>query len=76
MPAAPRIRDAPGPNQHTPIVALTANALAEHRAQWSAVGVTLFAAKPVNMETLIGVVAQAIDTAPARQATPARLAHA
>jgi signal transduction histidine kinase/CheY-like chemotaxis protein len=68
------IQDGGGPNANTPIVALTANALAEHRAQWAAVGVNLFAAKPVNMQSLIGVVMQALEEG--RTRTEARLAKA
>ncbi|RYF90758.1 MAG: response regulator, partial [Caulobacteraceae bacterium] len=56
--AAARIRDG-GPNAATPILALTANALAEHRAEWAAVGVEVFITKPVEMQVLLDHVAAA-----------------
>ena len=56
--ATARIR-AGGPNATTPILALTANALAEHRAQWTAVGVDTFLTKPIAMEALVERVAAA-----------------
>jgi signal transduction histidine kinase/CheY-like chemotaxis protein len=56
--AAARIRRE-GPNAATPILALTANALAEHRAEWAAVGVEVFITKPVEMQVLLGHVAAA-----------------
>ena len=57
--ATQAIRLGGGLNASTPVVALTANAMAEHRAQWAAVGVHRFAAKPVNMQVLIDVVIEA-----------------
>jgi signal transduction histidine kinase/CheY-like chemotaxis protein len=57
--ATEAIRKGAGPNASTPVVALTANAMAEHRTQWAAVGVHRFAAKPVNMQALIDVVVEA-----------------
>jgi CheY-like chemotaxis protein len=47
------IKSGNGPNAATPILALTANALDEHRAQWAAVGVDVFMTKPVDMPALI-----------------------
>jgi signal transduction histidine kinase/AmiR/NasT family two-component response regulator len=55
-----RIRASNGPNARTPVVALTANALAEHQAQWAAAGVNRFIAKPVDMVALIQQVADAV----------------
>ncbi|HYE44299.1 MAG TPA: ATP-binding protein [Caulobacter sp.] len=64
--AAALIRAA-GANAATPILALTANALAEHRAQWLAVGVKVFITKPVEMQVLLDHVAAAAEAdAPAR----------
>ena len=63
--AAARIRGQ-GPNAATPILALTANALAEHRAEWAAVGVDVFITKPVEMQVLLDHVAAAV-AAPAQQ---------
>ena len=57
--AAATIRQG-GPNAKTPILALTANALAEHRAQWAAVGVDVFITKPVEMQVLLDHVAAAV----------------
>ena len=53
-----------GPNAATPILALTANALAEHRAEWAAVGVDVFITKPVEMQVLLDHVAAAVAVAP------------
>ncbi len=61
-----------GPNAATPILALTANALAEHRAEWAAVGVDVFITKPVEMQVLLGHVAAAVS--PAIPANTARVA--
>ena len=61
--AAAIIRGA-GPNAATPILALTANALAEHRAEWAAVGVDVFITKPVEMQVLLDHVAAAVAGAP------------
>jgi CheY-like chemotaxis protein len=58
--AAARIRTGRGRNAATPIIALTANALDEHRAQWAQVGVDLFMTKPVNPQALIETIARAI----------------
>jgi len=57
--AAALIRGRAGPNRETPILALTANALAEHRAEWAAVGVETFITKPVDMDVLIDCVSRA-----------------
>jgi signal transduction histidine kinase/ActR/RegA family two-component response regulator len=53
------IKSGRGLNAATPIIALTANALDEHRAQWAAVGVDVFMTKPVDMPSLIENVWQA-----------------
>jgi signal transduction histidine kinase/CheY-like chemotaxis protein len=58
--ATTRIRGAGGPNARTPILALTANAMAEHRAQWAAVGVETFLTKPIAMEALLDHIAAAV----------------
>ncbi|HWE47190.1 MAG TPA: ATP-binding protein [Caulobacteraceae bacterium] len=62
--ASTRIRDGRGPNHLTPIIALTANALDEHRAEWAAIGVELFMTKPVNPQALIETIARAVAAAP------------
>jgi signal transduction histidine kinase/CheY-like chemotaxis protein len=53
------IRSGAGPNASTPIIALTANALEEHQAQWAAVGVEVFMTKPVDARALIENVSRA-----------------
>ncbi|MBI1405991.1 MAG: response regulator [Caulobacter sp.] len=67
--AAARIRAGDGPNAATPILALTANAMAEHRRQWAEVGVDVFITKPVEMQALIDHVSAAVASAPARSAS-------
>jgi CheY-like chemotaxis protein len=51
------IRAERGPNQQTPIVALSANAMDHHRKAWTDVGVEDFLAKPIDPETLITTLA-------------------
>ncbi|NBB15517.1 response regulator [Caulobacter sp. SLTY] len=58
------IRAGAGPNADTPILALTANALSEHRAQWAAVGVDTFITKPVEVHVLLAHIAAAVAPAP------------
>ncbi|MBX3480446.1 MAG: response regulator [Caulobacter sp.] len=62
--ASARIRAGDGPNVATPILALTANAMSEHRRQWAEVGVDVFITKPVEMQALIDHVSAAVSTAP------------
>jgi two-component system, sensor histidine kinase len=50
------IRMSGGPNAATPIMALTANVMDDHRAQWAAVGVDTLLPKPIDMAALIGSV--------------------
>lgn len=45
---ATRAIRASGRNRHTPVIALTANALETHRAAWEAVGVKGFLTKPID----------------------------
>ncbi len=51
------IRTERGPNQRTPIIALTANAMDHHRKAWSDVGVEDFLPKPIDPENLITTLA-------------------
>ena len=46
-----------GPNQATPIVALSANAMDHHRKAWADIGVEDFLAKPIDPESLITTLA-------------------
>lgn len=47
------IRAQDGPNQDTPIVALTANAMEHHQKAWAEAGVEDFLAKPIDPDLLI-----------------------
>ena len=51
------IRAERGPNQATPIVALSANAMDHHRKAWADIGVDDFLSKPIDPETLITTLA-------------------
>ncbi len=55
--ATQAIRAERGPNQATPIVALSANAMDHHRKAWADVGVDDFLAKPIDPESLITTLA-------------------
>lgn len=46
------IRQGEGPNRETLVVALTANAMDNHRAAWAEVGVTEFLTKPIDINLL------------------------
>lgn len=50
--ATRRIKATAGPNAETPVIALTANALEHHRAEWAAVGVHVFLSKPIEPQDL------------------------
>ena len=62
--AARAIRDLPG-RQHTPIVAITANAFEEDRAACRAAGMNDFLPKPVDVERLYDMLLRWLDTLPA-----------
>jgi two-component system, sensor histidine kinase len=47
------IREQAGPNQDTPIIALTANAMDQHKRMWAEVGVHDFLTKPIDPDLLI-----------------------
>ena len=61
--ATRRIRAAGGPNAATPVFALTANAMQEHRGAWAAVGVEVFPNKPLDMAVLLQAIAAAAPAA-------------
>jgi signal transduction histidine kinase len=63
--ATRRIRAGGGPNAATPVFALTANAMQEHRDVWAAVGVDIFLTKPIDLNLLLQTIAAA---APAERA--------
>jgi len=58
MEATRRLRAEPGPNRATPVIALTANALHEHRDAYLAAGMDAFAAKPVDVRELLQLIAR------------------
>jgi CheY-like chemotaxis protein len=55
--ATRRIRAIEGSKRHTPIVALTANALPEHREACLAAGMDAFLTKPLDREKLASILA-------------------
>jgi CheY-like chemotaxis protein len=55
--AARAIRDLASPNQHTPIVALSANVLPEHVEACAEAGMNDHVAKPISPAELIAAVA-------------------
>jgi CheY-like chemotaxis protein len=54
--AARAIRNQPGPNRRSPMLAITANALDQHRAEWARLGVEAYITKPLNAELLMTTV--------------------
>ncbi|PZQ65357.1 MAG: hybrid sensor histidine kinase/response regulator [Phenylobacterium zucineum] len=66
--ATRRIKAAAGPNARTPVIALTANALEHHRAEWATVDVQVFVSKPIEPQELFAALAQAGRSAAARRA--------
>jgi signal transduction histidine kinase/ActR/RegA family two-component response regulator len=61
------IRGGTGPNTATPIIALTANALEEHRSQWLDVGADGFLAKPIDPAALVATILTLTDPGAAQQ---------
>jgi CheY-like chemotaxis protein len=56
--ATQRLRGTEGPNQRTPIIALTANAMEGDRERYLAVGMNDYLSKPFELETVRSVVAR------------------
>ncbi|MFZ5669386.1 MAG: ATP-binding protein [Pseudomonadota bacterium] len=66
--AARRIRAMAGPAARTPIIAMTANALAHQIESYRAAGMTGFLAKPLSPAALVAQVAAALDEAASDEA--------
>ncbi len=66
------LRCAPGPNQHIPVVALTADVTSGGRQRYLDQGFTEHAAKPIQLQDLLGAIVRAVAPAPDAEA-PASL---
>jgi CheY-like chemotaxis protein len=62
--AARLIRHQPGPNARSPILAITANALDQHRQDWATIGVETYITKPLNAELLLATVISLANPSP------------
>lgn len=60
--ATRRLRASAGPNQHVPVIALTANARPEDRAQCNAAGMNGFVAKPISASDLMQALIACTET--------------
>ncbi len=60
----------------TPIVALTANAMSHHIAEYRAAGMDEFVSKPIDIGKLVEAVASALSQASDMETPPATAAHA
>lgn len=56
---------ADGANRDTPVIALTANAMDDHRAAWQGLGVSAYLTKPIDPAVLAAALAQAVRADPA-----------
>jgi len=63
-----REREGAEGSARTPIIALTANAMAHHEAEYLAAGMDAMVAKPIQLTELLAVMQRAIDSAEARKA--------
>jgi signal transduction histidine kinase/ActR/RegA family two-component response regulator len=61
--ATRHIRAERGPNQLTPIIALTANAMDYHKKAWAEVGVYDFLTKPIEPELLLSTLQKSVPVA-------------
>jgi signal transduction histidine kinase/CheY-like chemotaxis protein len=62
--ALQRLRAAPGPNQHAPVVALTADVTSGGREHFRALGFTDHEAKPIQVQSLLESMARALSPPP------------
>ncbi|MBU1375090.1 MAG: response regulator [Alphaproteobacteria bacterium] len=58
------LRAAPGPNQAIPVIALTADVTSGGRQRYLDQGFTEHAAKPIQLQDLLGAVVRAVNAAP------------
>ncbi len=65
--ATKALRMGHGPNQATPVIALTANALDSHKALWAEVGVVHFLTKPIDPPALIDTMLSVAHEGPAHR---------
>lgn len=61
MTAARKIRDLPGPERHTPIIAMTANALPEQVREFRQAGMDDHVAKPFKQHDLHEAIRRAVE---------------
>ncbi|HVZ28903.1 MAG TPA: ATP-binding protein [Asticcacaulis sp.] len=66
--ATRNIRSERGPNQLTPIIALTANAMDYHKKAWAEVGVYDFLTKPIEPDWRVGTLQKCVPTASSEDA--------
>lgn len=59
-----RLRDAPGPNQSVPVLALTADVTSGGRQRYLEEGFTEHAVKPIQLKALLEAMARALDAPP------------
>lgn len=63
--AVAHIRALPGPERDLPIIALTADVLSRHPAEYAALGFNDFVAKPILVSGFLHAIKQAAEPAPA-----------
>jgi CheY-like chemotaxis protein len=60
--AVERLRAAPGPERHTPVIALTADIVSRHPSEYAALGFNDFVAKPILVSGLLDAIKRAAET--------------
>jgi CheY-like chemotaxis protein len=56
-----RLRDAPGPERHLPVIALTADVISRHPSEYRALGFCDFVAKPILVSGLLDAIKRAAE---------------